>query len=822
MYQYSLQFFVNLFNGCMDKAEKNDDLEKRSANMINVTTEEVYTNVCRGLFEKDKKMFSFMIAVQILMKEAETVTMAEWSFFLTKGTFIDEAALPVNPQEEWITPAMLGGLLQLQDIAGFDGLLNSLSTEGDGWKLWFDSLAPQDEALPGIWETSLTPFQKLLVIRVLRDEKVVDAVTNFIMQNIGKHFIDVPAFDLSASFKDSSPLVPIIFVLSTGADPTMYLYNLAKEKGVLERLKMISLGQGQGPIAESLIFAARESGDWVCLQNCHLASSWMPELEKLLETHLSMKLHDDFRLWLTSMPSKVFPPSVLQSGIKLTNEPPKGLRANIKRTYEDMAEADYLYFDAAVEKGEDMNAHKKLRPWKKLLFGLCFFHAVIQERRKYGAIGWNIRYEWNQSDLLTAQANLRMYLDEQSQVPYETLRYVMGDVNYGGRVTDYMDQRSVAAVLGTYVCPPAVEDDEYRYTEDGKYYPPPPGDMQSVRDYIDKLPLIDSPEIFGLHRNAAIAFENSETKYLMDTIISVQPRTGGGGGGKSQDEVVSELAQELANKMPAELLTEGAAAVTFAVDDSGAPFPLGTFLSIEMGKFNKLLKKMVSTIFELQRAIKGLVVMSAELDAMYTALTLQRVPDVWASSGYLSLKPLGSWFKDFVARFEFMEAWLKTGPPDAFWMSAFFFPQGYMTAAQQTYARATKIPIDTLDFRTVVTRMTPEDVEAPPAQGVYIYGAYVEGGRWDFDEQCLAESNPKETHVYMPVMWLDPIVKDTSALPDDSVYDCPFYKVSSRAGTLSTTGHSTNFVRQLQLPAGKHTPEHWVRRSVALLSQLDD
>jgi dynein heavy chain len=295
-------------------------------------------------------------------------------------------------------------------------------------------------------------------------------------------------------------------------------------------------------------------------------------------------------------------------------------------------------------------------------------------------------------------------------------------------------------------------------------------------------------------------------------------------GGKTTDQVVEELASELASKMPALLTDENAAPITFSKDAEGTLNSLGTFLSIEMGKFNKLLKKMRSSIHELQRAIKGLVVMSAELDRMYQALTLQRVPDAWSNVGYLSLKPLGSWFKDLLARVEFMERWLERGPPDAFWMSAFFFPQGYMTAALQTYARATRIPIDTLDFRTVVTRMSPEDVDACPPQGVYIYGAFVEGARWDFDEQCLAESKPKETHVYMPVLWLDPIVKESGAAGNvkSREYDCPFYKVSSRAGTLSTTGHSTNFVRVLQLPTGKYSPDHWVRRSVALLSQLDD
>jgi dynein heavy chain len=488
-----------------------------------------------------------------------------------------------------------------------------------------------------------------------------------------------------------------------------------------------------------------------------------------------------------------------------------------------MTEAEFLYFDNKVAAGDNIEAHKKVRPWKKLLFGLAFFHAVVQERRKYGPIGWNIRYEWNQSDILTAQANLRMYLEEQNEVPYETLCYVVGDVNYGGRVTDYMDQRCVAAILQKYFTARAVESDDYTFTEDGAYYPPEPGDLASVRAYVDQLPMLDSPEVFGLHRNAAIAFENSETKYLMDTIISVQPRTGGSGSGKSSDQQVAELALDLSERMPALLSSEHAAPATFAKDEEGTVNSLGTFLSIEMGKFNKMLLKIRSTLAELQRAIKGLVVMSSELDGMYQALLFQKVPELWSSVGYLSLKPLGSWFKDLLARVDFMEKWIVQGPPESFWMSAFFFPQGYMTAALQTFARDKRIAIDTLDFRTEVLRATPEEVDGAPAQGVYIYGLYVEGGRWDRGKECLAESTFGETHVYMPVIWLDPIVKDGGGQQVLSgSYNCPLYKVSSRAGTLSTTGHSTNYVRNLQLPSGDMPPEHWVRRSVALLSQLDD
>jgi dynein heavy chain, axonemal len=377
-------------------------------------------------------------------------------------------------------------------------------------------------------------------------------------------------------------------------------------------------------------------------------------------------------------------------------------------------------------------------------------------------------------------------------------------------------------MLSTYFCPEAVENECYSFTEDGNYVVPPAGNLNAVREFVKELPVTDTPETFGLHRNAATSFENSETKYFIDSILSIQPRVGGSSGGKSSDDLIAELADDLASKAPALLTTEGAADMTFTKDDDGILNSLGTFLSIEMEKFNRMLEIIKSTIFELQRAIRGLVVMSSSLDMMYQAMMFQRVPDIWSKVGYLSLKPLGSWFKDLLARIDFIGLWIMGGPPHSFWMSAFFFPQGFMTAAMQMYARSQITAIDTLDFRTEVMEMLSDEVTSCPKHGVYFHGAYLEGARWNRTSNELCESNLGEMHVCMPVIWLEPIAKDMKYGLKSSAYDAPFYKVSSRAGTLSTTGHSTNFVRILELPSSSQDVRHWIRRSVALLSQLDD
>ena len=163
----------------------------------------------------------------------------------------------------------------------------------------------------------------------------------------------------------------------------------------------------------------------------------MPSLETLVMLMQDEDIHKDFRLFLTSMPADYFPVSVLQNGVKLTTEPPRGLKANLLKSFQDMN----------VETFENS---KRPREWQKLVFGLCFFHAIIQERRKFGPLGWNIRYEFNTSDLETSTTNLAMFLEEQEELPWDALLYVTGHINYGGRVTDDWDRVCLISILKKY------------------------------------------------------------------------------------------------------------------------------------------------------------------------------------------------------------------------------------------------------------------------------------------------------------------------------------------------------------------------------------
>ncbi|XP_060776842.1 dynein axonemal heavy chain 3 [Neoarius graeffei] len=801
MYQYSLTWFIGLYHHSIAESTPSKKLDTRIANIVKHFTMSIYNNVCRSLFEKDKLLFSLLLTVGIMQGKGQISDLI-WRFLLTGGIALDNPH--PNPAPEWLSDKAWSEVVRASNLPSLEGLFEDVRENTAEWKQVYDSSRPHEERFPGKWNT-LVGMERMAVLRCFRPDKIVPAVQQFIVDNMGREYIEPPTFDLAKSYSDSNCCSPLIFILSPGSDPTAVLLKFAEDMNMGgSKTQSVSLGQGQGPVAISIINSALRNGTWVLLQNCHLATSWMPTLEKTCEEVITPEnTHPNFRLWLTSYPCEKFPVSILQNGVKMTNEPPKGLRANLLRSYLTDPLCDPTFFVSST----------KPQVWRKLLFGLCFFHALVQERRTYGPLGWNIPYEFNESDLRISMRQIQMFLDESEEIPLEALTYLTGECNYGGRVTDDKDRRLLLSLLSTFYCSELIQQDKYRLCEGNIYYVPPHGPYEKYISYIRRLPITAEPGVFGLHDNADITKDNQETNQLLNGVLLTLPRQTGGGA-KSPQEVVDELAEDILSKLPPD----------FNIEEVISKYPvvyeesMNTVLRQEVIRFNRLTEVVRSSLVNIQKALKGQVVMSAELENVFNSMLVGKVPAIWAAKSYPSLKPLGSYVSDLLSRLHFLQDWIANGTPTVFWLSGFYFPQSFLTGVSQNFARKYNIPIDYLGFEFEVMKQEYE-MEIKPEDGAYIRGLFLEGARWDREHMVIGESHPKILFDSMPLIWLKP--GESSKFLHESVYVCPVYKTSERRGTLSTTGHSTNYVLSMELPSDR-PQKHWINRGVAALCQLDD
>jgi dynein heavy chain len=526
--------------------------------------------------------------------------------------------------------------------------------------------------------------------------------------------------------------------------------------------------------------------------------TWLPELQKIIERFEDETPHADFRLWLSSNPTPHFPLAILQRGLKMTTEPPKGLRANLSRLYQTCVTQES--FDECVSQ----------KKYGKLLFALTYFHAVMLERRKFRTLGINIPYDFNDTDYSVSDDVLKAYLDAYEETPWDALKYLISEANYGGRVTDEIDRRVLAGYLNQFFCEDALNTPRYPLSSLEEYYIPTESGLDVYRDYIGTLPQQDKPEAFGQHPNADISYMITDSTITLESCLALQPKSGGSGaGGAKIEDVVSGIIDDMLSQTPQPFNHE-----KLMKDKADDPSPLHVTLFQEVERYNILLNNMLSTLNTLKKGIKGLVVMSADLDSIFESLANNKVPAIYLKA-YPSLRPLGSWTRDLLMRLEQIDGWIENGYPRVYWLAGFTYPSCFLTAVLQTTARKNAIPIDTLSFEYSVMDAPEEKIGPNPKEGVYIKDMYLEGAGWNFDDQCLCEPNPMELIVNMPIVHFKPSDAKKKRNPAE-LYQCPLYMYPVRTGSRERP----SFMVFVDLKAGDGDSDFWVKRGTALLLAL--
>ena len=808
MYEISLDSFLSVFRSALENAKKDNNLEARLQNMIDMVMRQIYDYTCTGIFEKHKLMFSFQMTCMIMSGNGE-LNKECLDFFLKGDTSLEGVSEECPVQ--WLVPS---GWKDLVCLGGYSEvyaeLLKSFKMNSQVWKDWYDLESPETVPIPCGFDAQLQPLEKLPVMRCFRPDRVYNAVKIFVMQILGEKFVQPPVLDYARIYAQSTAFSPMVFILSPGADPQSDIQKFCDEMEMTDRFKFVALGQGQGPIAEGLLETGIRRGHWVLLQNCHLLASWLKTLERILN---EMKdPHKDFRLWLTTDPTDRFPLGILQRSLKVVTEPPDGLKLNMRATYSRI--------DASTL---EECPHWAFRP---CLYVLTFLHAVVLERRKYGKIGWNVSYDFNDSDLLISRKLLSLYLekafeDNDEFLPWGSLKYLIGDAMYGGRVSDNLDRRVLKTYLEEYMGDFLFDDcQEFRFSDVGfKYVLPQWGGLENYTSAVEALPLTNSPAVFGLHPNAEIGYFANAVKSMWVDLISLQPRTSASGEGMTREDFIANTAKDINDKIPLASMDVGTYDLlqtrTLLLNKNDEDFitPCQVVLLQELERWNNLVKKMAVSLLDLQRALVGEIGMSDELDGLGDSLFNGFLPGMWRRLAPATEKPLGGWMNHYTRRYEQYENWIQSGEPAVMWLSGLHIPESYLTALVQTTCRQKKWPLDKSTLYTVVTKYTTGEELSHLESGCYVSGLYLEGAAWDMEKSELRTQDPKVLVVELPIMQIIPI--EASKIKLHNTFKTPVYVTQSRKNAMGV-----GLVFEADLATAEHV-SLWVLQGVALCLNID-
>jgi dynein heavy chain len=793
-----------------DKVDEGE-LKARLEYLVLNCTYEVFNYARRGLFDKHKLIVATMLVLRVMARKNDAP--GDQIEYLVSGRRVPNPPNMTAKVQECLTEVQWGGVCALKEVEPFKTLHEDMELYVDSWKEWIEDPVPEAADLPGDWLKKTSPFAKLLLVRALRPDRMTAALTAFIIEYLGSQFMVQQPFDLEDTFLDSSSQTPLFFVLFPGVDPGTEIEALGKKLGFTEEkgnFGSISMGQGQEKNGENVLDRFTREGGWAFLQNVHLMQGWLPMLERKLEIAQEVG-HEDFRCFVTAEPpglpdQMLIPEGIMQASIKVANEPPTDVKSLLRGAYA-------LFSQETLDKSTKPVQHRPM------LFALSFFHAIALGRRKFGMQGFSRAYAWNSGDLEVCGAILHNYLEDNVDTPWADVRYLFGEVMYGGHITDPFDRRITSTYLEVMLNPDLVEEKSDFQMAPG-LKPLLEGNYTDYRNYIEDASPPETPLQFGMHPNAEISLLNSLCENLFMTIMSIGGG-GGGGGGQSKEEKVSAIQVSILESLRESFVM---LEIRNRIKDKGAPYVV--FLLGELERMNKILEAMFAQLNELALGLSGALNISDSMDALITAMFMNQVPPNWLKTcgqigptGTYNRKNLTSWYVDLQARWAQLEVWsAATKPveqlPPSVWIAGCFNPMGFVTATLQVTARADKLSLDQMRVHIEVSDVyDTSTVEGQPDSGANIHGFFMENSRWDCEAPgskdslelagvvptnevacgagSVVDSRPKELYPAMPMLHLTGRTVDT-CIPEDRVtegrFSCAFYTTTIRGPTFVFSG----------------------------------
>lgn len=747
--------YIRLFKKCLENNTANN-VQQKLEECNNRLYRIVFNHVGSSLFKKDRLMFALHI---VKAMKSELFQANEWDFFLGNAVGNIEAKVSFP---SWASNDRQESYNNYASI--FNRFTKELQLESDAaWENWFGNVDCEKQ-FPKNYVSKIPPFQTVLITQVFRPDRVESALVNFVCSALEVSSVSASGLSLKALLREeATPETPILFVTSTGSDPSKELEEFAETEVGRDNFQQLSMGGGQNELAIQMLKESAQKGLWLCFKNLHLVTSWLPTLEKELK---SLNAHKNFRLWLTTESHSKFPPILLETCHKVTYEAPPGIKKNLQRTFDGWGPATF-------EQGSVFRA--------QMYFVLAWYHAIVQERRTYIPQGWSKFYEFSYGDLKAGSIIIDSILKEcdERSFKWDTLYGLLETAIYGGRIDDELDLGVVRAYLEQFY-----NDGIFQGKKVSNFLSVP--QSKSIKDFlalIAKIPDTDSPNLFGLPFNIDRSVQRFNTGIVIEGMKKLL--AGSTENIKFDREKWAELLNPLI-KLWKTLLKQVTEKGIPQIKDKhlNSDKPIESFIFAEAYGCFQMLEKIDASIESINRVLSGNGLLTTEIYNEASILLTGHIPSKWTRLWEGPENP-NSWLKGFCKRAYSLKSWVHSvqggdilkGPIN---LADLFHPEILLNSVRQTTARETSTAIDALKLCTSFdANSRVKGAVVIQVKGLLLQGCAFEGGK-------LVDANQGTEFVLLPTCYLSFIPeKEADPYPENATATIPVYASSAREKVLT-------------------------------------
>ncbi|CAJ0594203.1 unnamed protein product [Cylicocyclus nassatus] len=715
MYNFNVNTIISIFkrvvSGSKDNTSTRIDTQIRSLQLA------VFYHISRALFKADRLMFALSFVHGTLPKMFQP---KEWELFT--GVILDEPQAATSGIS-WIDESRHAAVSKLQ--AHLPTLYNNLQLSDQGTWSEFSRAVDCENSVPSAIETRITPFQKVLLIQAVRPDRLYAAMQNFALKTLNLPSINPPPFNLSDILAESTNQEPILLILAGGADPSQELEELAAKTIGSHKYTSISMGQGQEQATIDGIRKATSEGEWLCLNNVHLMLSIVPTIQKELA---AANLHENFRLWMTTEEESKFPAVMLQSSLKVTFEPPPGLRNNLLRTYSQIDDA------------------RRSALTLQAIFVLAWLHALLQERRTFIPQAWTKFYEFSNADVRVARVFVETFIKD-SKADWEFIRGLLMYVIYGGRIENMFDSQVLDSYLMTFFTGEKVTGRSGQSLAKDVELPV----LDNIRDYqkfiTTAVPAEDDPILFGLPVNIKFSWELTEAENTIARIRSAVT-TGAGHDRNSWAESCTPILHLWKRLCQGSDLHSRQTPISKESSD-----PITEVISLEYIHAVRLVQKLHASLTLVSKSIRGTVTPDKNTLEVINSLQLHQTPDHWRDL-WLGPKEPAEFLSTLIYKAKSVQELVLRSEQGNFLktplnFSQLFRPGRLLNALRQVTARAKGCTMDNLRLTSAWEASQFGDDIAVQVKGILLQGALFDGQL----RSTLASSPPVTNAPQLTLAW---------------------------------------------------------------------